>query len=130
MATVTEIDIAGLEGNTQAQPRVFAHDANVLDLTVSEDGGGDPNMANESVDVVPGVGATTAFGDQVQVLSRGACLYVGGAGNVDVEMESGKRALFTGVAAGSFLPILVTKIYLTDNAPAKTTTATNIIALF
>jgi hypothetical protein len=129
MATVTEIDIAGLEGNTQAQPRVFAHDANVLDLSVTENAG-NPTVANEYVDVVPGVGATTAFGDQVQVLSRGACLYVGGAGNVDVEMESGKRALFTGVAAGSFLPILVTKIYLTDNAPAKTTTATNIIALF
>ena len=132
MAIVTEIDIAGLEGNTQAQPRVFAHDAKVLDLTVSEDGGGDPNVANESVDVVPGVGSTPSTGDELQVLSRGACLYVGGDGNVDVEMESGKRALFTGVAAGSFLPILVTKVYLTNEGPpiSKTTTATNIIALF
>ena len=89
-------------------------------------------MANEYVDVLPGVGATTALGDTVQVLSRGACLYVGGAGDVDVEMESGKRVIFTGVAAGSFLPILVTKVYLTNDADtiAKTTTATNIIALF
>lgn len=130
MAIVTEIDIAGTQGNMQAEPRVFAHDANVLDLTVT--GGNTPTVANESVDVVTGVGATPNKGDEIHVLSRGACLYVGGAGNVDVEMESGKRVLFTGVAAGSFLPILVTKIYLTDGGPpiAKTTTATNIIALF
>ena len=132
MAIVTEIDIAGTQGNMQAEPRVFAHDANVLDLSVTEDGGGNPTVANEFVDVVTGVGATPSQGDEIHVLSRGACLYVGGAGNVDVEMESGKRVLFTGVSAGSFLPILVTKIYLTDGGPpiAKTTTATNIIALF
>ena len=130
MAIVTEIDIAGTQGNIQAEPRVFAHDANVLDLTVT--GGNTPTVANESVNVVTGVGDTPSQGDEIHVLSRGACLYVGGAGSVDVEMESGKRVLFTGVAAGSFLPILVTKIYLTDGGPpiAKTTTATNIIALF
>jgi len=130
MAIVTEIDIAGIEGNMQAQPRVFAHDASVLDLTVT--GGGTPTVANESVNVITGVGVTPSKGDQVQVLSRGACLYVGAAGNVDVEMESGARVLFKGVTAGSFLPILATKIYLTDSAfpIAKTTTATDIIALF
>lgn len=126
----TKIDIDSLQGNMQAEPRVFAHDANVLDLSVTEDAGGNPTVANEFVDVVHGVGVTPQEGQVVQVLKRGACLYVGGAGNVDVEMESGTRALFTGVAAGSFLPILVTKIYLTDSTPIKTTTATNIIALF
>tara|TARA_R100000541_G_scaffold51032_2_gene58366 strand:- start:530 stop:928 length:399 start_codon:yes stop_codon:yes gene_type:complete len=132
MAIVTEIDIAGTEGNMQAQPRVFAHDAVVLDLTVSEDAGGDPNVANELVYVVTGFGATPVKNDQIQVLSRGACLYIGGAGNVDVGMESGARVLFKGVTAGSFLPILATKIFLTDGASpiAKTTTATDIIALF
>jgi hypothetical protein len=130
MAIVTEIDIAGTEGNTQAQPRVFAHDAMKLNLAVT--GGDNPTVPNEFVDVIPGVGATIANDDIVQVLSRGACLYVGGAGDVDVEMESGKRVVFAGVAAGSFLPILVTKVYLTNDAGtiAKTTTATNIIALF
>lgn len=130
MAIVTEIDIASTEGNMQAQPRVFAHDASVLDLTVT--GGNTPTVANEYVNVITGVGATPSTGDQVQVLSRGACLYIGGAGNVDVEMESGARVLFKGVTAGSFLPILAIKIYLTDSETpiAKTTTATDIIALF
>ena len=82
MAIVTEIDIAGTQGNMQAEPRVFAHDANALDLTVT--GGNTPTVANESVDVVTGVGTTPSQGDEIHVLSRGACLYVGGAGNVDV----------------------------------------------
>ena len=51
----TKIDIDSLQGNMQAEPRVFAHDANVLDLSVTEDAGGNPTVANEFVDVVHGV---------------------------------------------------------------------------
>ena len=129
MAIVTEIDIAGTEGNMQAQPRVFSHDARLLDLTIPTTGGN--NDPNAYVDVLPT--GTPSAGDKVQVLSRGACLYIGGLGNVDVEMESGQRVTFKGVAAGSFLPILVTKVYLTDGATpsaGQTTTATDILALF
>ena len=121
MAKITEVDIAGTVGEMQAEPRVFAHDAKLLDLTNT---GG----ADEFVDVLPT--GTPAAGDEVVVLQRGACLYVGGAGNVDVEMESGSRVTFTGVAAGAFLPILVTKVYLTDAAGGATTNATEILALF
>ena len=122
MAIVTEIDIAGIEGNMQAQPRVFAHDA--ILLTVPDSG------VDAYVDVVKGVGDTPVDGDEVSVLARGACLYVGVGGSIDVEMESGNRVLFTGVNAGSFLPIQVLKVYGTDSAGTATTTAGSIIALF
>ena len=64
--------------------------------------------------------------NEVRVLQRGACLYVGGEGDVVVEMESGSKVKFAGVAAGSFLPIQVTKVY----SKADGTTASNILALF
>lgn len=129
MATINEVDIAGTVGEMQAEPRVFAHDARLLDLTIPTTGPN--NDPNAYVDVLPT--GTPVAGDQVTVLERGACLYVGGAGNVDVEMESGQRVTFNGVAAGAFLPILVTKVYLTDGVTPsanKTTTATDILALF
>jgi len=126
MAIITEIDIAGTEGNMQAQPRVFAHDATAL--TVPNTGTGDG--AGAYVDVVRGVGNTPVNGDTVKILSRGACLYVGSGGSVDVEMESGNRVLFTGVTSGSFLPIQVLKVYGTDSGGNTTTTASDIIALF
>lgn len=51
-------------------------------------------------------------------------LYVGGAGNVKVDMQDGSTVTFNGVVAGTTLPIQVRKVYATG------TTATNIIALF
>lgn len=51
-------------------------------------------------------------------------LYVGGAGDVAVTMESGAVATFVGVVAGSVLPIRCSKVMSTD------TTATSIVALF
>ena len=50
-------------------------------------------------------------------------LYVGGVGDVSVEMINGDVADFIGVAAGSILPLRVVKVL-----PA--TTATSIIALY
>lgn len=52
-------------------------------------------------------------------------LYVGGAGNITVDMaDGGPSVLFVGVQAGTVLPIQVTRIY------ATATTATNIVALY
>jgi hypothetical protein len=51
-------------------------------------------------------------------------LYVGGAGNVKVDMALGNTVTFVGVVAGSILPIQVSRVYNTD------TTATNIVALY
>ncbi len=50
-------------------------------------------------------------------------LFVGGAGNIVVTMLSGVDATFTGVLAGSILPIEVVRV------KATSTTATNIVAL-
>lgn len=51
-------------------------------------------------------------------------LYVGGAGNVAVDMAYGTPMTFVGVQGGTILPIQVTRIYATN------TTATSIVALY
>jgi len=52
---------------------------------------------------------------------RGCCLYIGAAGNISVIMEGGTEAItFSSLAAGTFLPILVTRI----------TAGTSLIALY
>jgi len=117
MAATVELDIAGLEGNMMAQPRVFAHDAQPL------------NVADFGDLLVP-----LPTVDETVFMQRGACLYVG----VDVEelkvvMESGSEPIFKNVPAGSFLPILVTKVehaYI-STAPANVDVADgDIIALW
>ena len=50
-------------------------------------------------------------------------LFVGGAGNINLETEAGTTLVFTGVTAGSILPIRVKRVLSTS------TTATNIVAL-
>ena len=55
---------------------------------------------------------------------RGCCLYVGGAGDVNVTLESGSTVIFAGVNGGSFLPICATQVL------AASTTATNMLALY
>ena len=93
--------LRGLEGNMQAQPRVFAHDAVLV-------------TKSDTVDIP-------------NTEERGCCLYVGdvsGGTDVKVTMESGNVATFKGVTAGSFLPVLVTRVHSTG------TTAAEILALY
>lgn len=130
MADSLDIEIKGLAGNFQAEPRVFAHSANAI--TIASGAGKD----EEAQDVVP----LDPAGDQAKVLNRGACLYVGVTGNVKVLLEGDSTVnkttgvvtdvpvTFQGVPAGSFLPVLVTKIYGKDGTDG--TTADGIIALF
>lgn len=51
-------------------------------------------------------------------------VFVGGAGNLAVVMKNGMTVVFTGVVAGSVLPIRCARINSTN------TTATNIVALW
>ena len=51
-------------------------------------------------------------------------VYIGGAGNVKVDMADGSTVTFEAVPVGTFMPIQVRKVYATG------TTATNIHALF
>ena len=127
MATYNVIDIDGLHGNTQAQPRVFAHSARAL--TVPTGATVPTGVLNFTSPTDPSNPAED--GDVITTLKRGACLYVGTGGNVKVQMEDYSIVTFYNVAAGSFLPILVLKIYGTNNeGETDGTTADNIIALF
>ena len=126
MANYNEIDIAGLQGNMQAEPRVFAHHARELTLGDDPDQGVGVLNFEENTDPQPG--------DTTTVLQRGACLYVGTGGNVKVRMESQYLknpkvdVTFKNVASGSFLPIQVIKVFGGDGTNG--TTASDIIALF
>jgi hypothetical protein len=51
-------------------------------------------------------------------------LYIGGSGNIRVQTEGGDDVVFTGVLAGTFLPVNVVRVFATN------TTATNIVALW
>lgn len=51
-------------------------------------------------------------------------LFVGGAGDVKVDTLGGDTVTFTGVLAGSILPVRILKVYATG------TTATNIVAVY
>ena len=131
MANYNQTDIAGLAGNMQAEPRVFAHHAKELFP------GTDPSAGVGVLDFTDPPSPLPA-GDTVSTLRRGACLYVGVGGDVKVRMESqfGKSpkvdVTFKNVASGSFLPIQVIKVFGGDPANPQNggTTAEGIIALF
>ncbi len=97
-----------VQGIQAAQVRVFAHDA--VSLVT---GGGTLN--------------TSAIANTDQ---RGVCLYIGeDLSLLEVVMESGSQVTFKGLKAGSFLPVLVTRI---ENATAKDSDLNNdaILALY
>jgi len=165
----------GLSGNIQAEPRVFAHDAEIVytdarviwldDNTLKRGTGYTPGTtagvatsgagvpAGLTVDVtanadgeitgvvintndVSGVDGSTAViaggtGGSINIRTtfqgsdqRGACLYVGNSGDVEVLLEGGNTVVFVGVATGAFLPILAKQVIATN------TTATNMLALY
>lgn len=61
--------------------------------------------------------------DTVNFTFRARALFVGGAGNISLVTEGGDTVTFTGVNAGSILPVMCTRVNLT------LTTATNIVGL-
>jgi hypothetical protein len=80
-------------------------------------------MANvEKTESAIGASAVTPS-DSAQIApTRG--VFVGGAGDLRVDMANGDTVTFAGLAAGSVVPIQVTKVYSTS------TTATSILALY
>jgi hypothetical protein len=69
--------------------------------------------------------ATVTTSDTTIFVQPTRALYVGGAGNITVDMaDGGSSVLFVGVQGGTLLPIQVTRIYATG------TTATSIVALY
>tara|TARA_R100000900_G_scaffold145687_1_gene132248 strand:+ start:2091 stop:2357 length:267 start_codon:yes stop_codon:yes gene_type:complete len=67
---------------------------------------------------IPSVSAQGGSGN------NGCVLYVGVAGDVKVTTAGGDDVVFTGILAGSFVPVQVIKVFATG------TTATNIVALW
>lgn len=67
---------------------------------------------------------TPADGADLVTDSCTRAVWVGGAGNLNVDMANGNTVLFSGIPAGTFLPIQVKRIRSTS------TTATLIVALF
>ena len=59
-----------------------------------------------------------------QAETGGAILYVGGAGDIKLTTSSGSILTFSGLNAGTFVPVQTIKVFSTG------TTATNIIALW
>lgn len=51
-------------------------------------------------------------------------LYVGGTGDVKVDMDAGGAVTFSAVPAGTFMPVMAKRVYSTG------TTATLILALY
>lgn len=103
--------IRGLEGNQNAQPRVFAHDAADLGKTVAEGG----------------IGYT--LGDRIpNTETIGVALYVGVAMDVKITLEGGTNVEFKGVTAGSFLPVLAT--HVTASTVTLGATGGELIALY
>lgn len=91
-----------VSGEVAANPRVFAHDA--LNMTPS---------GSVTTSQIPGTESP----------KRGAAIYIGQAMSITVQLEgSTGNVIFKGLAAGSFLPILVTAIVdytLTDVSGTK-----------
>lgn len=57
-------------------------------------------------------------------VNNGCVLYVGGAGDVKVKTVGGDEVTFTGIQAGTFMPVQVVRVYATG------TSATSIVALW
>ena len=75
--------------------------------------------------MVPGRNAETITkSDTVNLSQPSRAIWVGGAGNIAVEMLDGVTQVFEGVVAGSLLPLQVTRVNSTD------TTATLMVAVF
>lgn len=75
--------------------------------------------------MVPGRNAETVTkSDTVNLSQPSRAIWVGGAGDISVEMLDGGTQVFVGVVAGSLLPLQVTRINSTS------TTATDMVAVF
>lgn len=72
--------------------------------------------ANQALEITPN--------DQMKLPYVSRALYVGGGGNVTLELSGGDQVTFFGVAGGTILPIRVHKVLATG------TTATHMICLW
>jgi hypothetical protein len=96
------------------------------------------NLSLQEADIVTGINSPTeitlagfgtgfASGDDYEIYAgqnnEGCVLYIGGAGNLEVQTVGGDNVTFFGVTAGQFIPVNVMKI-------RSGTTASSIVALW
>ena len=121
MATTSSGAGTGLTLNVKATPIVGGVGGVVQGVEIIVAGGLDTvavtaaYIVGEVITIAsPGAGAnaTLIVGsiDIPNTQTRGACLYIGVAGDVAVILESGNAVTFSNVAAGSFLPVLVKRV--------------------
>lgn len=79
--------------------------------------------AQRAVAITPSDSVDIVFTPALQASLSVRALFVGGAGNVAVITSGGDTVTFTGVAAGSILPVRCARVLLSG------TTATAIVAL-
>ena len=101
------------------------------------DGAGSGYSVGDVITITSGGGNATFTITSVDIPNtqkRGCCIYVGditAGSTLNVTMESGNEATFTGLAAGSFLPVLVKSVNVGEiPAGATTTTASSLLALY
>lgn len=74
---------------------------------------------------IPGEGAAAVTpNDSTDLTVIARALYIGGAGDVKINAADGSTVTFSGVLAGSILPVRAARVYSTG------TTATNIVAIY
>ncbi len=73
--------------------------------------------------VATGVANSKNYNIYSQGLNEGCLLYIGSDGNVVVETVAGNEVTFTGIVAGTFMPVQVLKV-------KTNTTATDILAMW
>ena len=83
-----------------------------------------PSATQITLDAAIAGTAAVPYKIYVKDSNPGCVLYVGGAGNVRVLTSSGADLTFVGIAAGTFMPVQVKRVYASD------TTATDIVALW
>lgn len=81
-----------------------------------------PQTQQQSVPATDGEAVTPS--DTVDLAHVSRALWVGGAGNLQVIMQNGTTLVFSGVAAGTLLPLRVSRV------KAASTTATLIVAIY
>lgn len=62
--------------------------------------------------------------DSADLTYETRALWVGGAGNINLDTADGQTVVFAGIPAGTILPVRVKRIRATS------TTATNIVAMY
>jgi hypothetical protein len=73
----------------------------------------------------PAIGAFAITPHNTNPLTKPTrCVFVGGAGNLKVTMMDGSEVTFTGILAGSFVPIQCRIVQATG------TTATNLVGMY